>query len=65
VTWWMLVLTERWFLARIMLPPLVLVICSRITSRSPMRPEAKRAVPPPSEAEHLNIRVLPQFSTIV
>ena len=27
--------------------------------------EAKRAVPPPSEAEHLNIRVLPQFSTIL
>ena len=27
--------------------------------------EAKRAVPPPSEAEHLNIRVLPQFSTMV
>ena len=36
-----------------------LVICSRMITLSPMRPEAKRAVPPPSEAEHLNIRVLP------
>jgi hypothetical protein len=26
--------------------------------------DAKRAVPPPSEAEHLNMSVLPQFSTI-
>jgi hypothetical protein len=26
---------------------------------------AKRAVPPPSEAEHLRIRVFPQFSTMV
>jgi hypothetical protein len=46
-------------------PPLLLVVCSRITSRSPMRPEAKRAVPPPSEDGHRRMSVLPQFSIIV
>jgi hypothetical protein len=37
----------------------------RITSRSPISLLANRAVPPFSEDEHLKIRVLPQFSTIV
>jgi hypothetical protein len=37
----------------------------RTISRSPMSCEAKRAVPPPSEAEQRRISVLPQFSTMV
>jgi len=37
----------------------------RMTSRSPISLEAKRAVPPFSEAEHLRISVLLQFSTMV
>jgi hypothetical protein len=43
----------------------LVVTFSRVISRSPMSLEANRAVPPFSEEEHLKIRVLPQFSTIV
>ena len=40
-------------------------VCTRSTSRSPIRREANCEVPPCSLPEHLQDQLLPQFSTIV
>src|ERR1700722_13498178 len=64
VTCWRLLLVEAWPRLK-KPPPSFVVMCSRVISRSPISLLAKRAVPPPSDAEHLRIKVLPQFSTIV